>query len=281
MWLGDGLVPVSAAQVSVFDRGFRYGEGVFESLRTYGTHAFRVAAHLDRAEAGAAVLGFRLPARDRLRRALVATAEANHDGRDLGLRLTVTPGAIDPRSPFPGEPSGVPTVVVTASVLDIAPALYQRGIAAAVVPWAREIPHVKALSYLAATLARRQAHEQGADEALLTDARGWILEGSSSNVFAVIRGRVVTPPVDAGILPGVTRAVTIDVAEAQGLAVDETPLAVSDLVAADEAFITSSTREIVPLVRVSGRPIGQGRPGPITSALHEGYRSEVRREIAG
>lgn len=281
VWLHDRLVPAADARVSVYDRGFRTGEGVFETLRTYGVQAFRLGPHLDRAEAGAAVLGFELPPRDLLVGALTATAEANHDGRDLGLRLTATPGEVDPRSAFPGEGTGEPTLVVTASPLDIPPSAYQHGVSAAVVPWSREIPHVKAVSYLAATLARRQAREQGADEALLTDARGWVLEGSYSNVFAVVGGRVVTPPVDAGILPGVTRAVTIQVATAQGLTVDESPISVSELVAADEAFLTSSTRELVPLVRVSGERIGSGGPGPITAALHEGYRAEVRREIAG
>ena len=192
----------------------------------------------------------------------------------------MTPGEVDPLDPFAPAPDAHPTVVVTSHALRIDPDVYRRGVTATVVPWGREVPQVKAVSYLAATLARHEAHAQGADEALLTDSRGHVLEGSYSNLFAVHRGVVVTPPLDAGILPGVTRAVTIAVATAQGLVVQERPLTVAELLAADEAFLTASTREIVPLVRLAGRLIGSGAPGPLTAALHEGYREEVRREIA-
>lgn len=281
-WVGSRLVEAAQARVSVFDRGFRTGEGVFETLRAYGTHPFRLDAHLDRAAAGADILGFPLPDRSRLAHAVSETARANAvPGEDLALRLTVTPGQIDPEAPFPPaeEPASTPTVVVTANALRQRAVMYREGASAAVVPWSREIPQVKAVSYLAASMARREARTQGADEALLTDQRGMVLEGSYSNVFAVIRGVLVTPPVDAGILPGVTRAVTLTVAGHEGLPVEERPLSVTELVEADEAFLTASTREIVPLVRVAGRIVGMGRPGPVTAALHEGYRGEVRREI--
>ncbi|MBW3561621.1 MAG: aminotransferase class IV [Actinobacteria bacterium] len=279
-WVDDGLVDASEARVSVFDRGFRTGEGVFETLRAYGTHPFRLDAHLERAAAGAETLGFELPSH--VRDAVVETTRANtSEGEDLAVRVTVTPGQLDPTATFPptGETASSPTVVVTANVLRYGSEMYRDGVSATVVPWSREIPQVKAVSYLAASLARREAIRQGADEALLTDQRGMVLEGSYSNVFAVIRGVLVTPPVEAGILAGVTRAVTLDVAAAEGLNAEERPLSVSELVEADEAFLTASTREIVPLVRMAGRIVGNGRPGPVTAALHEGYRGEVRREI--
>lgn len=268
--------------MSVFDRGFRTGEGVFETLRAYSTHPFRLDAHLDRAAAGADTLGFTLPDREDLSHAIHETARANAtDGQDLALRLTVTPGGIDPEAAFPPtvEQEPAPTVVVTANALRFDAAMYRDGVSAVVVAWSREVPQVKAVSYLAASLARREARAQAADEALLTDPRGMVLEGSYSNVFAVIRGVLVTPPVEAGILPGVTRAVTLAVAADEGLALEERPLSVTELVEADEAFLTASTRELVPLVRVAGRTVGEGRPGPVTQALHEGYRAEVRREI--
>lgn len=267
--------------MSVFDRGFRTGEGVFETLRAYGTHPFRLDAHLDRAAAGADTLGFALPDRGELSHAIHETARANAaEDQDLALRLTVTPGEVDPEAAFPPavDPQPTPTLVVTGNTLRYDPAMYRDGVSAAVVAWSREIPQVKAVSYLAASLARREARAQGADEALLTDPRGMVLEGSYSNVFAVIRGVLVTPPLEAGILPGVTRAVTLEVAGGEGLAVEERPLSVTELVESDEAFLTASTREVVPLVRVAGRAVGEGRPGPVTQALHEGYRAEVRRE---
>ncbi|MFN2556438.1 MAG: aminotransferase class IV [Nitriliruptorales bacterium] len=265
--------------MSVFDRGFRYGEGVFETLRAYGTHPFRLEAHLDRAEDGARQLGFDLPSRPLLTEAILATAGANEGESDLALRVTVTPGLIDPDSPFPGRPLGSSNLVVTAQPIAYGEELYREGVSAAVVTVARELPHIKALSYLAAALARREAQRRGAEEALLTDARGMVLEGSYSNVFIVVGGLVLTPPLGAGILPGVTRAVTLEVAAELGVPVVERPLPLSELLGADEAFLTASTRELVPLVRVAGVPIGSGSPGPTTRNLHEGYRAEVRREI--
>lgn len=279
-WLGDRLVAAPEARVSVFDRGFRFGEGVFETVRAYGTHPFRLRDHLDRAASGARVLGFDLPPRALLSEAVLETARANAGAGDLALRLTVTPGPIAPWSPFPGEPLGGPTLVVTAHPVAYRDELYRVGVSAAIVPWARERPQVKAISYLAAGLARREAQRQGAEEALLTDPRGMVLEGSHSNVFAVVGGRVVTPALGSGILAGVTRAVILEVAAELGVPVDERPLPLADLVGADEAFLTASTRELVPLVRVAGLRIGTGSPGPLTRSLHEGYRAEVRREIA-
>ncbi|MDP8960087.1 MAG: aminotransferase class IV [Actinomycetota bacterium] len=266
--------------MSVFDRGFRSGEGVFETLRAYRTHPFRLGAHLDRAADGARVLHFDLPPRALLNTAITATVRSNAGEGDLALRVTVTPGLIDPWSPFPGKPLGVPTLVVTAQPLAYGEELYRVGVSAAVVPWARELPRIKSVSYLAAALARREARRLGAEEALLTDPAGLVLEGSHSNLFAVVGGRLITPPPDAGILPGVTRAVTLEVAAELGIPVLERPLPLAVLLEAEEAFLTASTRELVPLVRVDGKPIGSGSPGPMTSALHEGYRAEIRREMA-
>lgn len=282
VWIDGELVPAAEARVSVYDRGFRLGEGVFETFRAYGAHVFRRDAHLDRAVRGASFLGFDLDPTV-LADAVSTTAAANlaaHDGRDSVVRLTATPGRLDPEAPFPGRPVGGPTVVVTSHPLVIDPRVHTEGLSAVVVPWARELPDVKAVSYLAATVAREHARAQGADEALLTDADGRVLEGSASNVFAVIDGRLVTPPTSAGLLAGVTRDVILDVARHQGVEVEERPFAVDDLVSADEAFLTATTREVMPLVRLGGASIGDGRPGPVTRALHDGYRAEVAREAA-
>lgn len=282
VWVDGRLVPADRARVSVYDRGFRGGEGVFETLRAYGPHPFRLDAHVARAGSGARFLGFELdPAL--LRTAVTATAAANLGalgGRDSVVRVTATPGPIDPDEPFPGGGDGPPTVVATSHRLRLPPDLYVRGVSAAAVPWARELPSVKAVSFLAATVATRRAREQGADEALLTGPGGELLEGASSNVFAVEDGALVTPPVDAGILAGVTREVVLEVARGAGLPVVERPLTVAEVQAADEAFLTATTREVVPLVRVAGRPVGDGRPGPVTGDLHAGYRAAVARELA-
>lgn len=280
VWLDDRLVPADEAHVSVYDRGFRSGEGIFETFRAYAGWPFRLEAHLERAAAGARVLGFELPARSHLVRALRRTAEVNHDGDDLALRLTVTAGQVDPDSPFPGRPAGAPTTVVTAHRLRIDPSAYEVGVRGALIARAREVPDVKAVSYLASSLARREAVARGADEALLVGPDGTLLEGSYSNIFLVRQRFLLTPPVEAGILPGVTRAVVVELAVGTGLEVREQRLTADDLRAADEAFLTATTREVVPLVEVDDQRVGTGEPGPVTRALHRAYREEVAREAA-
>lgn len=282
-WIDGELVPAREARVSVFDRGFRSGEGVFETFRAYGSHVFRRDDHIRRATAGADVLGFELDA-SVLSEAVEATIAANLDaldGQDSVVRLTATPGQLDPDAPWPSRTVEGPTIVVTSHPLAVDDDLHREGVSATAVPWSRELPSVKAVSYLSAAMARRQAQAQGAYEALLTDDRGHVLEGASSNVFAVTRGTLVTPPLSAGLLAGVTRSVVLEVAAADDLTVEERPLTLADLTTADEAFLTATTREVIPLVRVAGQRIGTGRPGPITQAIHEGYRATVRRESTG
>lgn len=280
VWLGDGLVPASEARVSVFDRGFRSGEGLFETFRSYGDHPFRLEAHLDRAAAGAEALDLDLPPRALLARAVRATAVANAGPGDRALRLTLTPGVIDPSSPFPGSPTGPPTLVVTAHPLAIPASTYGAGVAVVCIPRLREFPTVKAVSYLTASLARREAAARGAAEAVLVDETGEVREGSYSNIFAVIDGGLVTPPITAGILPGVTRAVVLELARAAGIPTRETRLTVDELHAADEVLLTATTREIVPVTSVDGEPTADGTPGPVAGRLLRAYREEVRREIA-
>src|SRR5690606_1547159 len=163
---------------------------------------FRMRPHLERAAAGATRLGFDVPPLDDLAAAVVATVDANgHVSEDLAVRLTVTPGPLDPHAPWPMSSLGQPTVVVTAHALWLAPALHEVGVRTVTVPWRRELPDVKAVSYLTASVARRRARALGADEALLCDDRDHVVEGASSNVFVVTDGRVLTPPVDVGLLP--------------------------------------------------------------------------------
>lgn len=279
--LNGRFVASGSATVSVFDRGFRSGEGVFETLRSYRGFVFRLGPHLDRAYEGTAVLGFDPGPRGSIARAVTETASRNLEplgGRDSAVRLTLTPGRIAPGSPFPGEADGPPTVVVTCHPLAIDPAIYQQGVAVAVVPQVRELPQVKALSYLAASLARAQARRAGAAEALLTDGHGRVLEGAASNVFAVQSDELVTPPVRQGLLPGVTRAVVLELADTLGLAVREEPLPLDRLATVDELFLTATTREVVPVVRVDGSTVGDGHPGPVTRALLRAYRAQVERE---
>lgn len=274
-WVDGELMPLSAATVSVLDQGFRTGEGVFETLRAYNGHPFRLHAHLDRAAAGAARLGFDVPDQASLYAAVEATIHANAGlASDLAVRLTVTPGPLDPDAAWPSAPIGTPTVVVTAHALNVSEDRYRQGVTAVTVPWPRAMADVKATSHLVASLARRRAHAAGADEALLVDGSE-VLEGAGSNVVAVHDGVVRTPPADGRILAGVTRGTVLNLAAQLGIPCAEERLAVADLLEADEACLMASTTEVTALTRVDGTVIGAGRPGELTQRLHAAYRQAV------
>lgn len=286
VWLNGRVVPAADAVVSVNDRAFRGGEGVFETLRAYGDHPFRLAAHLDRAMAGITTLGITVEVAA-LEAAVLGVIEANaawHAGADSAVRLTVSAGSIDPTSPFPGRPAtgpeGAPLVVATSHRLVIDPRPVEVGLTAITVPFARELPQVKSVSYAVALLARRLAVQAGADEALLATADGQLLEAASANLALIVGDRLVTPPVAAGVLAGVTRGVLLEVAGTVGLTVSERPLDRADLETATEAVLTASTREVMSLVRVDDQVIGAGRPGPFAARLRAAYQAEVARERA-
>lgn len=279
----DGmLVPIEQATVSAYDRAFRSGEGVFETFRAYGTHVFRRDAHLERAVSGARQLGFDLPDVATMATWVQAVVDDNvADGEDAAVRLVATPGDVDPFSPFPGAPVGTPRVVVTVHDLVLDPARRRDGIRAVLVPWGREAAEVKSVSYLPSTMARREATRRGVEAALLTDGRGNVLEAATANVFAVVYGVLVTPPVDGAILPGVTRQVALELADEAGVVTSERALHHKDLTRASEAFLTATTQELTPLVEVDGRAVGDGTPGPVTRRLQEAFGELVRREASG
>ncbi len=286
----DGtLVRPSDARVSVFDRGFLYGDSVYEVIRTYGGRPFELEAHLARLRHSADRIGL-APKWDAARAAaeIARTLEASRGGDapdpdaapwNVGeryVRLVMTRGA--------GEIGLDPALAVDPVALVVVQPIhgpprraYLDGIAAAFVGVRRASPAAidptaKMGAHLPNVLAVREAREQGAHEALLLDERGAVTEGSSSNVFAVRGGRVTTPPLAAGILEGVTRGIVLALARAAGLSASEARLRPGDLEGADELFITSTVREIVPVARLGDRPVGAGRPGPVTRRLHDAFR---------
>jgi len=264
--------------VSVFDRGFLYGDSVFETLRGYDGRLFALDEHLARLERSARRVWIELPVslttlRDELTRAVAA-----HGSADCYARLTVTRGigrslGLDP------ELAEHPLRVIVVTELVPPPAgTYELGIAAITFRAERPsdapaVADAKIGNYLLAVLAARAARERGAREALLEDAAGRILEGATSNVFAVFSGKLRTPPESAPILPGITRARVIALAQAGGIPVELCELTKSELAHADEVFVCSSIRELVPVVSIDGHPVGSGLPGPITRELLRAYRA--------
>lgn len=286
----DGtLVPPSAARVSVFDRGFLYGDSVYEVIRTYGLRPFELQAHLARLRHSADRIGLE-PKWEAARTAaeIERTLEASRGGDvpdpaaalwNVGeryVRVVMTRGAgeigLDPALAVD------PVALVIVQPLSGPPArAYADGVMAAIVGVRRASPlaidpSAKTGSHLPNVLALREARAAGAHEALLLDERGFVTEGSSSNVFAVRGGRVLTPPLAAGILEGVTRGLVLRLARGLGLPAEETALRPEDLEGAEEVFVTSTVREIVPVVSLGGRRVGTGRPGPMTARLHRALR---------
>ncbi|HET9986597.1 MAG TPA: aminotransferase class IV [Longimicrobiales bacterium] len=270
VWVNGELVDEARAAVSVHDRGFLLGDGLFETMRAYGGRVFALREHLERLRRGAERIGLPLP--DGLERAVCETVAANRLD-DAAVRLTASRGAGDGLLP-PEAPS--PTVVVAARPYRPDPAWHERGIRAALARGRldehRATAGLKALGYLEAVVAVAEARAAGCDDALFLDTAGHLAEAAASNLFVVVDGELLTPPLSCGILPGVTRAAVLRLAARRGWTAHERALEPASLERATEAFLTSSLREIVPLVEVGGRVVGAGRPGPLAGALLSEYR---------
>ncbi|MGD2175830.1 MAG: aminotransferase class IV [Candidatus Brocadiaceae bacterium] len=274
--LDGSLVPEEQAKVPVSDRGLLYGDGVFETMRVCGGRVFRLEAHLARLRDGLRVLGIELERNDEeLSGAVGETLEAN-GLRDAAVRVTVTRGSGGTR--LDTEACAAATVLVRATAFGGYPEeLYERGLSAITVKGAvnRDSPlcGVKSLNRLEHILARRAAREAGVDEALLADGEGLVIEAAASNVFVVKGDTVYTPPVEAGALPGITRACVLEALAEGGVEVIEAGLTLADGGAKgfEEAFLTNSLMGVMALRRVDGVEVGRGVPGPVTASVRGAY----------
>jgi branched-chain amino acid aminotransferase len=281
----DGrVVPAEEARVSVFDNGFVFGDSVYETLRTYGARPFRLDAHLARLRRSAARLGIEIPLDDRGFAERLDEVLARAANSESYIRMIVTRGVGDISYNF-GRVKG-PTVVLVAKPFEGFPERhYTEGVAVVISSIRRNHPQaldpaIKSCNLLNNILAVREAQARGAVEAILLNDLGQVAEGASSNVFAVTDGVVTTPPLEAGILPGITREVLLEVGRAKGLEMREDTLRAEDVLRADELFLTSSTREVCPITTVDGQRIGTGRPGPITLRLLSAFREAAPRHAA-
>jgi branched-chain amino acid aminotransferase len=281
VWLDGKLQDLVQARISPLDRGFLYGDGLFETLRAYRGKPFLLAEHLDRLEAAAREVGLAAPPRAVLEDAVRQVLDANAFEGDARVRLTLTRGAGEGPL-WPAQPDA-PTLLVTAQPVAL-PAWLEAGGGASLVTSAHRvfsgIPARKSTSFQAHVLAKGEAHRAGAWEALLLNDRGEAAEGATSNLFALLQGQLVTPPPEAGILPGLTRRVVLRLAQpALCLEAREAPLRPADLAQARELFLTSSVAEVVPVVRLDGQAVGDAHPGPVTRAVRAAYRAEVARVL--
>jgi branched-chain amino acid aminotransferase len=276
------------AVVPVFDHGFLYGEGVYETLRTYGGRPFLLDRHLRRLRASAAMIRLSVPLTDdgfgtRIIGTMRAAGQrAGAPSGDWYIRILLTRGVGD----LTYDPAACPTpsvVIIVKPFEPPAPELYARGVAVALVSVMRNHPGsvnplIKSNNLLNNALAMQEAVSRGAFEGVMRNYRGELSECTTANIFIVSGGEVRTPPLDAGLLAGITREVLFEIAAAEGVPMREAVLHDGDLLGADEAFLTSSTRELVPIVRVDDRAIGAGAPGPVTGRLLEAFRARAGRE---
>ena len=268
------------AVVSVFDHGFLYGEGVYETLRTYSGQPFLFDRHMRRLRRSAGMLALRIPLDDRAMavrlRETMRAGGLEGPGKEAYLRILVTRGVGE----LTYDPAACPepSVVVIAKPFVAPPdAVFANGVKVALVPVVRNHPDalnplIKSNNLLNNALAMQEALRRGGFEGVMLNYRGELAECTQSNLFIVKDGAALTPPIDAGLLPGITREFLFEVGPAAGIPVREAVLRDADLFGADEAFLTSTTRELVPIVQVDDRTIGSGRPGPITQKLLEAFR---------
>lgn len=272
----DGVVQ-REPRVSVFDRGFLYGDSVFEVFRTYSSLPHALGRHLDRLARSAETIELDLPPRavvlEDLRHALARA------GGDRRVRLVVTRGvgASDLGSYEPTPPT---RVVIAQPIIPRPASFYDQGAAIALVEgYASSIRGAKVSNYLPAVVATHRARRAGAHEAVLVTSAGYVLEGATSNVFIVKRGVLLTPPVER-ILPGITRGIVLELASRLGVETQVRSMTREELLAADEAFITSTTRELMPVVKVDDQKVGKGSPGPVWRRLLEAYRDTMPERLA-
>jgi branched-chain amino acid aminotransferase len=273
-----------AATVSVFDRGFLYGDSVFEALRTYGGRPFALDRHLARLAESAARVFIELPVSIEQIGREVASAIVGAGNAESYVRLTITRGVGEAMGLDPGLSRHPLRVVIVTPLKSPPPETYLDGVGVVTYRTERVTDHSSAAgakvgNYLMAVLATRAARAAGAAEALIVDGRDRVVEGATSNVFAVLDGVLVTPPESDGILLGITRETVLAVADELGVPVRLASLLLSDLERASEVLISSSIRELVPVVSIDGRRVGPGTPGPLAQRLLAAFREKCLKSV--
>lgn len=280
IYLDGKFVDELDAKVSVFDHGFLYGDGVFEGIRAYHNSVFRLKDHVNRLYDSAKAINLEIPmSKEEMSSVIVDTCRQN-ELRDAYIRVVVSRGkgdlGLDPRK------CNIATVVCIASSITLYPdEMYQNGLAVITVPTRRNgpegvNPRIKSLNYLNNIMAKIEANIAGVPEAILLNQEGYVAECTGDNIFIVKNGVLKTPGVHLGMLEGVTRNEVIKLARKNGIPVEETTFTRYDLFVADEVFLTGTAAELIPVTTIDGRIIGDGKPGPVFTALLDKFRELVK-----
>jgi branched-chain amino acid aminotransferase len=265
------------AKISVFDHGLLYGDGIFEGIRAYNGRVFKLKEHIERLFCSAKSILLTIPLSPEAVTKAVIDACRQNKLRDGYIRLVVTRGVgslgLNPnRCQRPG-------VIIIADKIRLYPAeMYEQGLTVITVPTVRNLhsalnPAIKSLNYLNNILAKIEANNGGCEEAIMLNSEGFVAEGTTENIFIVKNGTLMTPPFSAGALYGITRETVLELARKAGLAITEPNLTRHDLFNADECFFTGTGAELIPVVKIDGRVVGSGKPGPVTTRLVEQYRA--------
>jgi branched-chain amino acid aminotransferase len=282
IFVNGSFVNLSRAKISVFDRGFLYGDGLFETMRAYRGEVFRLGDHLDRLFRSAKEIELSFSyTRKELRNIIKRILKINNLS-EAYIRLTLSRGVSEPR--LISELKSSPTLVIVAREFkSLSPSEYRKGWRATIVETrqnqASPLSRLKSLNFLNNILARKEAKAKRVDEGILLNTLGDVTEASTSNIFLVKRGILITPPEETGLLPGITRGVILELATSLGLKVFDRRVSLDELMGAEEVFLTNSLIEVMPLVEIDGRQIGKGKPGPVTERIHKAYKKLVRKEI--
>ncbi len=273
------------ASISIFDHGFLYGEGVYETLRTYNGQPFLFERHMRRLRTSADMLALSVPLADaqidaRFRETMRVAGLGDGADREAYIRILVTRGIGE----LTYDPAATPIpsiVVIVKPNVDPPRDVFERGVKVSLVGVVRNHPgsvnpRIKSNNLLNNALAMQEAFRRGGFEGVMRNYKGELAECTQSNLFIVKGGAALTPPIDAGLLPGITREFLFEVGAEAGIPVREAVLRDADLFGADESFLTSTTREVVPIVQVDDRKIGSGKPGPVTLALLDGFRRKAQ-----
>jgi len=277
VYVNGKFVAKSEAKVSVFDRGYLYGDGVFEGIRAYNSRIFRLDQHVERLYRGAKAIALDIPLTpEELKDVIIETVRRN-ELRDCYIRVVVSRGVGD-LGLNPMDCHTPATIIVIASHISLYPReVYEQGLELITCTTRRNLPsalnpEIKSLNYLNNILARIEVVQAGAHEGLMLNHLGYVAEGTGDNVFIVRGGVLRTPPAHIGLLEGITRQVVLELAEGMDLPAREEEITLYEVYTADECFLTGTAAEIVPVARCDQRVIGDGKPGPITKRLMEQFK---------
>ncbi len=283
VYLNGRFVPLSQAKVSILDRGFCYGDALFETMRVYSGKIFRLDLHLDRLERGADCIFLKLPeSRERIQEILYETFNRNQ-GADAVIRLTLTRGEGVLGKLWQADTS--PTLSVYVRPYRSPPdEWYQNGVPISLIPnSAAKLgglqEQIKSANYLSQILARKQAEDQSSVDGIMINEQGEVCDGTISNIFLVKDGKLSTPAVNGYVLAGVTRQAILELASQTSTVCKEKTIVPEEVLQADEVFLTNTGWEILPVTRVDGKTVGYGQPGPLTQALRQKFRKCVDAEI--